>query len=295
MAPASAVGVVNDDPPPVSEGGTPLSRVVTLTSTDEGVLVVGRFTLYVRKNTLTMPATITMSVTDPEAMEVHFAVSPPEANAFKQSALLTANLSDVADVDYSTETMFRWNRDWLELTSVSAHQKQQNVDAHIVNLTDCMVGPSTGGKRGKIGTDRLSGTGSPGDSERWAPGLPGPAPGLPASLVLRSRPRPWCELRRQRLPRQAGHAQDPRGGVKPAPAAELNSAPCSESTGRPRGEVVGERLLRLRDARGGCRNRASRLVSGALTLASPDRHGRRVTTPIVRMHPRCSRSSRRAA
>ena len=92
---SSAVGVVNDDPPPVSGGGTPLSRVVTLTATDEGVLVVGRFTLYVRKNTLTMPATITMSVTDPEAMEVHFAVSPPEANAFKQSAVLTANLSDV--------------------------------------------------------------------------------------------------------------------------------------------------------------------------------------------------------
>src|SRR5690348_10465557 len=53
--------VVPDDPPP-SDGGTPQTRTVLLTASDQGDFVVGRWTLSVRKNSLKMPATITMHV-----------------------------------------------------------------------------------------------------------------------------------------------------------------------------------------------------------------------------------------
>jgi len=146
----AAVGVTPDDPPPVTAGGTPMARVVTLTATDEGDVVVGRWTLRIRKNTLTMPTTIKMTVTDPEAMSVHFEVSPPEGNAFQQPAVLTANLSDVPGVDYSSWTMFKWNGDWQAEGGASSHPNQQNVVDHVVSLGDYMVGPG-GGKKGKIG------------------------------------------------------------------------------------------------------------------------------------------------
>ena len=142
----TVISQVPEDPPP-SDGGTPTFRQVTLVATDEGVISVGRWTLWLRKNTLTMPATITMSVTDPEAMNVHIVVSPPEANAFQSPAVLTANLSDVDGVDYSNETMFYWTTDWTQSSSASAHPNQQNVVNHMTTLTDCMVGTGNGKKK----------------------------------------------------------------------------------------------------------------------------------------------------
>ena len=142
----TAIGEIPDDPAPVTDGGTPGTRQVTLTATDEGVVVVGRWTLFVRKRTFTMPTTITMTVTDAEAMDVHFEVSPPEANNFKQSVIVSANVSDVPDFDYWGQTMLYWNGDWKKAPSASSHANQQNVIGHFVSLSDCMVGPAGGSK-----------------------------------------------------------------------------------------------------------------------------------------------------
>jgi len=136
-----SVSVDPTDQPP-ADGGTPISRTISLTAEDEGVIVVGRWTLALKKHTLTMPATITMTVVNPEANAVHIEVSPPEANNFSQWAYLTANLSDVPNVDYSTWAMFWWNADWTLALTSSPQAKQQNVTARFKTLTDCMVGPA---------------------------------------------------------------------------------------------------------------------------------------------------------
>ena len=141
----AAVGVDPSDVPP-SDGGTPLTRVQTLTASEEGLLVVGRWTLYIRKNSLTMPATITMHVVDPEAMEVDFDVQPAAANNFSQSVFLTANMSDVSAFDYSAGGLTSWNgTNWVK-ASYSSHQKQQNVVGRFTSLANTMVSYNVSGK-----------------------------------------------------------------------------------------------------------------------------------------------------
>src|SRR5215471_7901500 len=144
-----SVGIDPTDAPP-SDGGTPISRTISLSAEDEGIVVVGRWTLTLKKHTLTMPATITLTVVNPEANAVHVEVSPPEANNFAQWAYLTANLSDVPNVDYTLESMFMWGGDWVLAPYSSAFPKQQNVVGRFKTLTDCMVGPSDKWKN-KIG------------------------------------------------------------------------------------------------------------------------------------------------
>ena len=146
---SAAISVDPGETPP-SDGGTPLTRTISLTAEEEGSVVVGRWTLALKKHTLPMAATITMTVTNPEAMDVHIEVSPPEANNFLQWAYLTANLSDVPEVDYTNEAMFLWNGDWTLALTSSPSAKAQNVTARFKTLTDCSVGPTDKWKN-KIG------------------------------------------------------------------------------------------------------------------------------------------------
>src|SRR5262245_47188506 len=76
---------------PTIEGGTPNTRTVALSPADEAVLTVGRFTLWLRKNSLKANATVTLHVTDPEALEVEMVMSPP--GDFGSPVILTANMS----------------------------------------------------------------------------------------------------------------------------------------------------------------------------------------------------------
>jgi hypothetical protein len=141
----TAVSVDPTDVPP-SDGGTPLTRVQTLTASEEGVLVVGRWTLYVRKNSLKMPATITMHVVDPEAMEVDFDVQPAAANNFSQTVFLTANMSDVGGFDYSAGGLLSWNGSAWTKATYSSHQNQQNVVGRFSSLGNTMVSYNVSGK-----------------------------------------------------------------------------------------------------------------------------------------------------
>jgi hypothetical protein len=150
-APAAAPASVSVDPTdlPPSDGGTPLTRIQTLATTDEGLLVVGRWTLWIRKNSLTMPATVTLHVSDPEAMSVQIDVQPAAANNFKQPVILTANTSDVAGFDYSSGGMLFWsNGDWAN-AGASSHPNQEDVVGHFTKLSNAMVGDGISGK-GKI-------------------------------------------------------------------------------------------------------------------------------------------------
>jgi len=146
----SVIGSLPDDPPS-SDGGTPITRTVALTATDEGAITVGRFTLWVRKNSLKMPATITLRVNDPEAMDVILTISPAAANDFASPVILTANTSDVANFDYATGTMQYWDGAWEQLANVASHPNQENVVAHLDHLSNCKVTNGAGGGKGKIG------------------------------------------------------------------------------------------------------------------------------------------------
>lgn len=143
----AAISSIPDDPPP-SDGGTPSSRTVMFATTDEGSVTVGRWTLVIRKNSLKMPATITMHVTDPEAMDVQFEVQPAAANDFQSPVVLTANTSDVSDFDYSTGWMSIWDAgDWQQAIDISSHPNQQNVVGHFMSLAHTQVDNSGGKKK----------------------------------------------------------------------------------------------------------------------------------------------------
>ena len=134
----SAVSTVPDDPPP-SDGGSPLWDAVQIDATGKSSLSVGRFTLQIRKNSLRMPATITLRVTDPKSMNIQIDVQPPAANDFRQPVLLTADLSDVQGFNYSTGTMMYWSGSWQQATDVTANAGQQNVVAALKQLSNCKV------------------------------------------------------------------------------------------------------------------------------------------------------------
>jgi hypothetical protein len=147
---AAAVIPIPDDPPP-ADGGTPAVRTQIFATAEGGSLTVGRWTLEIRKNSLRMPTTITMKVSDPEAMEVMIDVQPAAANNFQSPVILTANTSDVAGFDYSTGAQSIWVAgDWQTVSDYSSHQNQENVVGHFTSLTTTQVNNS-GGKGKKIG------------------------------------------------------------------------------------------------------------------------------------------------
>jgi hypothetical protein len=134
----TVIAQLPEDTPPV-DGGTPSWRSVTVNKNSEGVITVGRFTLWLRKNSLKQDATITLRVTNPEALDVVMEVSPASANNFGSPAILTANMSDIANVDYDTTTMLYWDGSWEAMADVAAHPNQENVVAHLDHLSNCKV------------------------------------------------------------------------------------------------------------------------------------------------------------
>jgi len=135
-APGAQTAIIVPDDPPPSDGGTPSSRTVTLATTDEGLLTVGRFTIWVRKNSLKMPATVTLHVADPEAMECQIEVTPAAANDFQSPVILTANTTDLPQFDYNSAAMLYWNGAWQQAPNVVAHENSQNVVGHFSTLSD---------------------------------------------------------------------------------------------------------------------------------------------------------------
>ena len=99
-------------------------------------LTVGRFTLDLHKNSLRMPATITLRVSSEDATEVEIEVVPAAANDFKVPAKLTANMSDKPGTNYATVWMWtEQGGSWAKANSVSANSTQQNVVAHLKQVS----------------------------------------------------------------------------------------------------------------------------------------------------------------
>jgi hypothetical protein len=138
---AAPMSVTTDEAPDDVQGGTPAQVTQAFLSAEEGRLTVGRWTLDLHKNSLRMPATVTMRVSSEDAMEVEIEVVPAEAADMQVPAYLWANMSDQPTTDYSGTTMFEWVGDaWLEMTDCTPHPREQNLMAKRSRLGNSMVG-----------------------------------------------------------------------------------------------------------------------------------------------------------
>ena len=137
---AAPMAVNTDETPSEVEGGTPSQVTQAFLASEEGTLTVGRWTLTLHKNTLKMPATITMRVASEAAMEVEIEVVPAEAADLQVPAYLWANMSDQPTTDYSAVTMYEWIVDnWTEMTDCTPHEREQNLMAKRARLGNSKV------------------------------------------------------------------------------------------------------------------------------------------------------------
>ena len=139
--PGTTTGVLEQDAPPATEGGTPNVVKFPFLTGEEGSLTAGRWTVWVRKNSIRMPATVTLSVADPEAMECQIEVFPPEANDFASPVIVTCNLSNVPNVNYADEWMYYWDTTWNVCANFNSREQHQNVSGHFDRLYSLMAGP----------------------------------------------------------------------------------------------------------------------------------------------------------
>ena len=131
-----AIGQVEDPPPPPVSGPGGLVNSIALVEGEGGSITAGRFTLVIDKNSLTMPARITMMQPDPDVMQVEFEITPPEANNFKTPVQLVADCSNDTLDHVVDETMFWWDGQWQEAPSTSVFHADRTITAHAHQLSN---------------------------------------------------------------------------------------------------------------------------------------------------------------
>ena len=138
---AQMSGIQVDDTPSDVGGGAPTIVTAQVLPTEEGRLSVGRFTLDLHKNTLRMPATITMRVESEDAMAVEIAISPAEANDFQVAADLTASMIDQPNADLQNLTILEWDGTaWQDVVETSPHTNRGNLVAKMKHVATSSVG-----------------------------------------------------------------------------------------------------------------------------------------------------------
>jgi hypothetical protein len=143
VAPESAPVVLGrvDDPAPPVEAGDGRINTIALGMGQAASLQAGRFTLMIHKNSLKVPATITMVQPDPNVMEVEFVVTPASANDFQVPLKLVADCSDDSPATVQGETMFWWDGLWSEASKQSVSHDGLTITATTHTLTDAKIGP----------------------------------------------------------------------------------------------------------------------------------------------------------
>jgi hypothetical protein len=139
-------GTQIDDPPAPVQGSPGASQSVTLNVGDSGTITAGRFSVFLHKNTLNHPITVTMWVESPNATAVEFTVSPPDANNFQVPAMVTGDFSDMPTLDLSTQTMYYWEAAWDVPEGVMFDQTAHTITAPLKLLSNCKVAAQPGGK-----------------------------------------------------------------------------------------------------------------------------------------------------
>jgi hypothetical protein len=133
-----------DNPTPEPLPGHGATASIRLGVGESGVVHAGRFTLFIHKNTLNVPAQFSMWVENPQAMQVDIEVMPPIANDFQVPAHLTADLNDQPTLDLDTQTMYYWGNGWELPEDVSVDGGARTITADMKALTRCMVGDADG-------------------------------------------------------------------------------------------------------------------------------------------------------
>ena len=133
-------GIQTDDPPSPDQGRPGATAAIRLAVGESGVVKAGRFTLFIHKNTLNVPATFSLWVANPEAMQVDVEVMPPVANDFQVPSHLTADLNDRPELNMADQTMYYWSGGWDVPEDITVDGSARTVTADMKSLTRCMVG-----------------------------------------------------------------------------------------------------------------------------------------------------------
>ena len=128
----------DQDPGVVGEGGA--TRALHVEANEAGVLTVGRWTVTIHKNSHLDAATVAMTVTDPEAMEVQIEVTPASANVFQVPIELTADCSDQVNLVPSENGIFVWNGAWTWADDQTSQDGSLIFKAKTIHLTSAKVG-----------------------------------------------------------------------------------------------------------------------------------------------------------
>ena len=144
VAPGSAPVVIGqvEDPHSPGELGSSGFDTITLQVGQSGAVRAGRFTLFVHKNSVKVPATITMSQPDPNVMAVEFTVTPASANDFQVPVKLVEDCSDESPATVQSETAFWWDGVWSAADKKTVTNDGVTIMATTHVLTQAMIGPN---------------------------------------------------------------------------------------------------------------------------------------------------------
>ena len=138
------------DPEAPTGGRSGAIGSITLVPGEGGTLQAGNFTVIFHKNSLQEGATVRVIQPDPDVMEVEFEVTPESANDFKVPVKIIADCSKDSPEAFQNETMYEWDGQWQEATSVSVDATALSLTTHVRQLRKGRVAPRGQGVSNKV-------------------------------------------------------------------------------------------------------------------------------------------------
>jgi len=141
VSPANAPVVIGqtEDPHPPGDIATSGLDTITLDVGQSGAVRAGRFTLFIHKNSLKMPATIIISQPDSTVMEAEFTVTPAAANDFQVPLKLVADCSGQDQATIDGETAYWWDGMWTVADKQTVSQDGTTIIAQCQTLTSVKI------------------------------------------------------------------------------------------------------------------------------------------------------------
>jgi hypothetical protein len=136
-------GIQTDEPEAPQGGEAGMVGTIHVEAMGAGVLTVGRWTLTIHKNSHIDPAMISMTIRDPQAMEVEIQVSPASANVFQVPIELVANCTDQTNLIMDDQAIFFFNEGWEQAPVVTVQEGSMLIKAKSSQLSNAMVSSAT--------------------------------------------------------------------------------------------------------------------------------------------------------
>ena len=132
-------GIQNNEPEAPQGGEAGAVGTIHVESMGAGELTVGRWTLTVHKNSHIDPATISMTIRDPQSMEVEISVTPASANVFQVPIELVANCTDQTNMVMNDQAIFFWNEGWQPADILTVQEGSMVIKAKANALSNARV------------------------------------------------------------------------------------------------------------------------------------------------------------